>query len=185
MKKQLLALRQSLAICLVATAALTSCNRAEYAALPKTSSYHGAQYTVTAPKPASASEVTAEPVVPTPALAPVPVSTPVHVAAPTVAAAPAVATPTTAAKLNLIQKTLVNKVSKQANKVASKVQMKQKTETAETNRLSGNLRNGIILILVGLLVLILGSISNIFTILGTIIAVIGVILVVLGLLDAI
>lgn len=182
MKKPLLALRHSLAVCLVAAAALTSCNRAEYAALPQTASpYHGTQYTVTAPKPAApATEVAVAPAAPVVAPQEAPVATP----APVVAAAPApAAKPAKAPKLNLMQKALVNKVVKQANKVASKVQVKQKSETAATNRLDGNIRTGIILVLVGLLVSLLSFISGIFGVLGGIIAIVGIVFIVLGLLD--
>ena len=89
-----------------------------------------------------------------------------------------------APKLNLVQRAAVAKVINKVNKVASKTSLTKK-ETASTSKLSGNIRTGIILLLVGLLVSLLGGISAIFGILGGIIAIIGVVLIILGLLDEI
>ncbi|MBW3127877.1 hypothetical protein [Hymenobacter profundi] len=187
MKKQLLSLQRGFVALLVTATALTSCNRAEYAMLPKTSAYHGTQYTVTAPKPVAEAPAA---VATAPEAASVATETPVVASAPAVAVAPApvaqpapAAKPAKAPKLNLMQKALVNKVAKQAQKVASKMQVKQKSETAETNRLDGNIRTGIILVLVGLLVSLLSFISGIFGVLGGIIAIVGIVFIVLGLLD--
>jgi len=186
MKKQLLSLQRGFVALLVTATALTSCNRAEYAMLPKTSAYHGTQYTVTAPKPEPVAEAPAA-VATAPAAAnetPTVASAPVASVAPAPVAQPApTAKPAKAPKLNLVQKALVNKVVKQANKVASKVQVKQKSETAETNRLDGNIRTGIILVLVGLLVSLLSFVSGIFGVLGGIIAIVGIVFIILGLLD--
>ncbi|WP_188559149.1 hypothetical protein [Hymenobacter glacieicola] len=179
--------------------ALTSCNRAEYAMLPKTSSaYHGAQRGVV--------------------VAPAPVATPVAVEAPTVAAsaaeAPAVtatqvsqpastaplATSATAAsqkvvaepasahsatkaapktiKLNMAQKVMLAKLDRKADKVAAKL---TKTDTASTNAISRNLKLGIILVLIGALITILPG--GIFSLLGSIVAIIGIVFIILALLD--
>ncbi|OUJ75568.1 hypothetical protein [Hymenobacter crusticola] len=188
-------------------ASLTSCNRAEYAMLPKTSSYHGTATTravavapvapeavapaiiEAAPVAAPVTEASSAQVAPVVAAQPASTTASAQVVAPStpaVAVAKAeVAKPTKTAKLNLVQKAMVQKVMKKADKLASKMQIKQKSETADAKRLSGNLRTGIILLLIGLLVSILGGISWIFGLLGGIIAIIGVVLIILGLLDEI
>ncbi|MBT2557338.1 hypothetical protein J7E24_06045 [Hymenobacter sp. ISL-91] len=180
--------------------ALTSCNRAEYAMLPKTSSaYHGTQRSTIikpapAPEVAVAPQVVAEAVVTPEAVAPVAAPAAVATAAPVAKAAPvAAAAPAKVAKapkLNLVQKALVNKITKQADKLAAKAGIvKKSSETAATDRLEGKLRQGLILMLVGLLVGLLGviggTIGAIFSILGSIIFIIGVVLVILYLLDEI
>jgi len=183
---------QKLTAVVAVAAALSSCNRAEYATLPQTSSYHGTQYV--AAKPTEAPVAT-----PTPAVAPAAEVAPasVTVATPAPAAAKAsvaveapvaksaVAAKPAAQKLTLMQKALVNKVVKKADKVASKMQLKQHQDTAAATRLDGNIRTGIILLIVGLLVSLLAFISGIFGLVGGIIAVVGVIFLILGLLDAI
>jgi hypothetical protein len=81
-------------------------------------------------------------------------------------------------KLNLVQRMALAKVTKKLNKLADKSsQFKQGDNTAHTARINGNLRTGIILLLVGLIV---GIFSGLI---GTIIALIGVIFLVLWLLD--
>ncbi|MBX0290775.1 hypothetical protein K3G63_10020 [Hymenobacter sp. HSC-4F20] len=173
--------------------ALTSCNRAEYAMLPKTSSsaYHGTQRgVVVTPAPATAEAPEAAPKAPeavaveAPASMPTPAATPAPVAPrQTVASAPAKTAPAAAAsapKLNLAQKALVAKLAKKADKLAAKAQVSKKSEAASTeeaNAISRNIKLGIILVLVGLLV---GLISGL---LGSIIAIIGIVFIVLGLLD--
>lgn len=173
-------------MCLVAAAALTSCNRAEYAMLPKTSSaYHGTQYTVTAPKPAApAAEIAVAPVAPaaTPETAPVLAETPT--AAPAATPAPVAVAPQQAKKgpkLNLIQKMMANKVVKKADKLANKILPKEHRDSAEVNRISGNLRTGVILLIVGLLISLIPG--DIFDLVGAILAIIGIIFLVLWLLD--
>ena len=164
--------------------ALTSCNRAEYAMLPKTSSaYHGTQRAVVVtPAPAPAANVVAPPVAveavaaPAPAVAAQPA--PVAAEKPAVAAAPAKAAP--APKLNIAQKALVSKLTRQANKLAAKAQVNKKSEVAakeDANAVSRNIKLGIILLLIGILV------GLIVPILGTVIAIIGIVFIVLGLLD--
>ncbi|AHJ98723.1 hypothetical protein [Hymenobacter swuensis] len=165
--------------------ALSSCNRAEYAMLPKTSSaYHGTQRAV-AVTPAPITETTVTPVtteVSTPAV-PVPAAAaqaaPVAAEKSAVAAAPAKAA-APAPKLNFAQKALVAKLTKQANKLSAKAQVNKKSEVAakeDANAISRNIKLGIILLLIGILV---GLISGI---LGTVIAIIGIVFIVLGLLD--
>jgi len=71
------------------------------------------------------------------------------------------------------------KVTKKMDKLAAKSpQFKKHDATASTARIDGNLRTGIILVLIGLLV---GIFSGLI---GTIIALIGVIFIVLWLLDS-
>ncbi|WBA40198.1 hypothetical protein [Hymenobacter canadensis] len=174
---------------------MSSCNRAEYAMLPKTTPYH-ATYHGTA-KPAPAPVVAAE--TPAPAEAPAavveeknsvaasvvaPVATPVAAEKPATVVAPAaVAKSATAApqKLRLAERVALNKVAKKLDKYAPKLQLKQKSETAEANAISGNLRTGLILLLVGALITILPG--SIFGVIGGIIAIIGLIFIILWLLD--
>jgi len=191
-----------LAVVLTGALALGSCNRAEYTFLPKSASYLGT--TTSAPKarvatapattPASVAQApVATPATEAPAVAPeiVVATTPIapraaKVAVPTppvqaeVAAAPEAATVATPApqKLNLVQRLALAKVTKKLNKLAAKApQFKQGDNTAHTARISGNLRTGLILLLIGLIV---GIFSNLI---GTIIALIGVVFIVLWLLD--
>lgn len=196
--KHLSGLWHKLTVVVAVTAALSSCNRAEYAMLPKTTSYHGTANRAVAVAPAAPAttpaEVAATEVLPTAVSATTPALAPATVAATTKApqeAAPAVvAAPTkkaiAAPKLTLMQKALVQKLAKKVDKLASKAEFKQKTETAEVSRLSGKLRQGIILIIVGLLVGLLAFIpglGTLFGILSTILVVIGAVLIVLYLLD--
>lgn len=181
----------------LAACALTlgSCSRSEYAMLPKGSSYHNVARVAT-PVPAAATTLTpaAEPAV---ATAPT-VVTEAQPAAPVVAAEPvatakaraakpavAVETPTAVAaapapKLNLIQRMALSKVTRKMDKLMQKSgSVRQHDNTASTARggISGNLRTGLILLLVGLLVGIL------VPIVGTIIAIIGLVFIILWLLD--
>lgn len=172
---------------------LGSCNRAEYATLPKTTSYHGVAR-VAAPVPAEPAIAVApaeQPAVaPTPPAAPVAaqaaappataiVAAPAAKISPAAASSPAVteATPTPLHKLKLVQRLAVAKVGKQLRKAVDLAQFKQKENATAIQRISGYLRTGIILLLVGLLV----GIFNKF--IGGIIALLGVIFIVLWLLD--
>ena len=170
--------------------ALTSCNRAEYAMLPKTASaYHGTQRaTIIKPAPteaaatAPASVVTSEVAMATPVATPAPEAAVVAKAA----AAPAVASTRKAPKLNFAQKALVQKIAKKADKLASKAGVvKKSSEVAAANRLEGKLRQGVILLLVGLLIELLGAATGVglIYVLGAIVAIIGIVLIVLYLLD--
>lgn len=189
----------------LAACALTlgSCNRSEYAMLPKSSSYHGVAR-VSAPVP------TQEAAVPTPtkpetvataptALAPlatlaaptaVAAASPSPVAAPAsqAAAATTIATPASSRKLNLVQRLTLAKVTHKLEKAAQKATVTGRhNNTASTQRIDGKLRQGLILLLVGLLVGILasvgGTIGTLFAILGSILFIVGIVLIVLYLLD--
>ena len=178
----------------VAACALTlgSCSRAEYAMLPKGGSYHGVTRVAT-PVPARSAAAVA----PEAEVATVAATTPAATTAPAVASAP-VATPraaaqevatvaqssqataTTAPKVNAVQRLALNKVTRKVDKLMQRAAVRQHdntASTAETSAITGNLRTGIILLLVGLLV---GIFSNLI---GGIIALIGAIFIVLWLLD--
>jgi len=188
-----------LAVVLAAALALGSCNRAEYATLPRSASYMGTATATQKARVAVSSPIAAAPVTATPEVVATPVAE-APVAAPAVAAvvpaapeAPAArvaaAAPRTQAatapdavaaapKLNLAQRIALAKVTKKLNKLAANTpQLKKGDNTAHTARINGNLRTGIILLLVGLIV---GIFSGLI---GTIIALIGVIFLVLWLLD--
>ncbi|MDJ0365037.1 hypothetical protein QMK33_07720 [Hymenobacter sp. H14-R3] len=190
-----------LTVVLAGALALGSCSRAEYAFLPKSASYLGT--TTAAPKarrvaaaPAVAVAPTAEVVATTPeapfATAPVAVAAPIAIAP--VAAKPAATKPRAAVagatiatasapaaapqKPTLVQRMALAKVTKKMDKLMAKSQFKKGDNTASTSRIDGNLRTGIILLLIGLLVGLLNGL------IGTIIAIIGVVFIVLWLLDA-
>ena len=180
----------------VAACALTlgSCSRSEYAMLPKGGSYHGVTR-VSTPVPATAETVAAPAAAATaaetrPAVAPVVAVAPVT-KAPAVAKTPAAVLESPAAaatvaaapapKLNLVQRMALGKVTHKMEKMVQKSgSVRQHDNTASTSKtaaISGNLRIGIILLLVGLLV---GLINGLI---GGIIAIIGLIFIVLWLLD--
>ncbi len=170
--------------------ALGSCNRAEYATLPKTSTYYGEaapRRAVSAPAVGEQPAVAVAPAAPEAAATPAAVAAPVarapkplaqavqpEAAAATVAAAPA-------PKPTLVQRMLAKKVMKKMDKLAAKMQ--RKDATAATSRLDGNLRTAILFGLVGLILEILGGIAGVFYVIGTILIVIGLIFLVLWLLD--
>lgn len=177
-----------LAVVLTGALALGSCSRAEYAFLPKSASYLG---TTTAAPKVRAATPTPAPETQAPA-ATAPEITVATTPAPsaTEAAAPVAAVPTPPASAeapiaaaphqpSLVQRLALAKVTKKLNKLAAKTpQFKQGDNTAHTTRIDGNLRTGIILLLIGLLVGILNGT------IGTIIAIIGLIFIVLWLLDS-
>ena len=186
----------------VAACALTlgSCSRAEYAMLPKGGSYHGvtrvATPVPTAPvdSPAPAADVVVAPAMAlkttTVDATPATTKSVVKVAQPAapVAAARALGTASTVAatpafKLNVLQRVALNKMTRKVNKLMQNSGIvRQHDNTASTARggISGNLRTGLILLLVGLLISIFGGI---FGIIGAIIAVIGLVFIILWLLD--
>lgn len=186
----------------VCALSLGSCSRAEYAMLPKGASYHGVARVAT-PVPASAPAVAVAPAtVPTAEAAPAPAvasTKAVVLAAPaaksaTIAAAPvsaataqpAVAATAPAPKMSFVQRMAVSKLVHKMDKLAQKSgAMRSHENTASTARggISGNLRTGLILLLVGLLVGVLGGVLGIFYTIGTIIAIIGLVFIVLWLLD--
>lgn len=189
----------------VAACALTlgSCNRAEYAMLPKGGSYHGATRVAT-PVPAKAESeaqaaaptmaetsapaaVAAAPTAPAEAAA---TATPAAIAATAAVEASSAVKVTTAAttatapapKLNVLQRVALSKATRKLNKLVqgstAARQHDNTASTSETSAISGNLRIGIVLLLVGLLVGIFSPL------IGTIVALIGVIFIVLWLLDS-
>ena len=190
---------------------LGSCSRAEYAMLPKSSSYHGvtrastpvpaapiAAETRVAPAPVVAPTVAATPATrvaaaPNKTTAHAPKALPGTAAGSAVAAAPAasaaVATTSQAApapKLSLVQRLAVAKVTKKLEKAVQKSGIaRQHDNTAATQKLSGKLRQGIILVLIGVLVEILAAAigSSLVYLLGAILILIGLVLIVLYLLD--
>ena len=182
----------------VAACALTlgSCSRAEYAMLPKGGSYHGvtrvATPVPTAPAvlpapaadavvaPAMALETTTADATPATTKLVVKAAQPVAAARTLGTASTMVATP--APKLNVLQRVALNKVTRKVDKLMQKSgTVRQHDNTASTARgISGNLRTGLILLLVGLLVSIFGGI---FGLIGAIIAVIGLVFIILWLLD--
>lgn len=179
----------------------SSCNRAEYAMLPKTTSYHGTQRAVAVKPAPTATPVTPESVAPAtqeavvateqeavvpkaaaPAVATqqAPASKPV---APAVADKSVASTKSTAPKLNLVQKAVVQKLVKKANKLAAKTHVSKKSEAAsqeDANALSRNIKLGIILLLIGIL---LGIFGGIIGVIGLIFVILGLVLLILGLLD--
>ena len=191
----------------LATCALTlgSCSRSEYAMLPQGSSYHGVSRVAT-PVPAASAAIStqvAEPVVATaPATtseAPIATTTPAvqpvkeaaHLVAPAVIAASslgtaAAATASPAPKLNVMQRLTLNKVTRKVDKLMQKAALSRHDNTAATSKtsaISGNLRTGLIFLLVGLLISLFSGISGIFGIIGAIFAVIGLVFIILWLLD--
>lgn len=183
----------------LAACALTlgSCSRSEYAMLPKGSSYHGVTRVATPVPTTTPATVVAPANEPIVAAAPVVVvdtqpAAPLA-AAPATKAAARVATPAAvvqaptevaaapAPKLNLVQRMALNKVTRKMDKLMQKSgSVRQHDNTASTSNtaaISGNLRIGIILLLVGLLVGLLNGL------IGTIIAIIGLIFIILWLLD--
>ncbi|HEX8658820.1 MAG TPA: hypothetical protein VF690_14850 [Hymenobacter sp.] len=187
---------------LVAVAAclltLGSCNRAEYAMLPKGASYHGVTRVATPVPPAPAPAVTPAPADPVAAPAPAVASKVEKEPATAVATAPAAsaqsATSTAAAsapaskpantsarKPNLLQRLALNKVTRKMDKLVRKAEVRQHDNTASTTKssISGNLRTGLILLLIGILVGLIPKLG----LLGTIIFIIGIVFIVLWLLD--
>ena len=183
---------------------LGSCSRADYAMLPKGGSYHGttrptSSVAITpASTPAEGTSEVVSAVAPAqPIAAPTAVASAVtksdiaakpvtraEKAAKVVAPATAAAEPTSAVvpapKLKPLQRLALNKMTRKVDKLLQKAaSVRQHDNTASTAKgsISGNLRIGIILLLVGLLI----SILNYF--IGAIIAVIGLIFIVLWLLD--
>ncbi|MGY3088809.1 hypothetical protein ACVWYF_001849 [Hymenobacter sp. UYAg731] len=189
----------------LAACALTlgSCSRSEYAMLPKGSSYHGVTRVAT---PVPATPETAAVPVAEPAVASVPAAmaesqpataevaatpatqTTARVATPAVAVqAPTAVVDAPAPKLNLVQRIAMNKVTRKMDKMIQKSgALRQHDNTASTSKtaaISGNLRTGLIFLLVGLLISLFSGISSIFGVIGAIFAIIGLVFIILWLLD--
>lgn len=192
----------------LAACALTlgSCSRSEYAMLPKGSSYHGVTRAATpvpaaapamAATPAAEFSVAVAPAVPatallatTPAAVAAPVVTKTAVSSAVAASAAAEAAATVAAapapRLNLVHRLALNKVTRKIDKLMQKsgsVRRHDNTASTAKGGISGNLRTGIIFLLVGLLISLFGGISGIFAVIGTIFAIIGLVFIILWLLD--
>ena len=188
----------------LAACALTlgSCNRAEYAMLPQGASYHGvtrAATPVPAPQPVAAPAVAAAPAaavlapeVASPAARPVAVAvapqpTTNAPAAATLSPADAATVATTVAaapaKLTRVQRFAATRFVKIASQAAGITQFKQQLDTARAQKLSGNLRTGVVLLLIGLLISLFSGINRVFGFVGGVIAVIGLIFIILYLLD--
>jgi|GEM_PF-884025 len=211
--KNILSPLYSLVAGALCTLALGSCSRAEYAMLPPSSSYLGTTRAVaTAPAraaqrstvalettaPKVASEAVAEPETPVEARTPAtPVAKTSTASSATdeaepanEAAAAAVAAPVAAAtvaqhsvKMTRVQKFAASKALRTLNKAMGVTQFKEKLDVAKTQKISGNLRTGIILLLIALIVSLFSRVNSIFGLIGTIIAIIGLIFIVLWLLD--
>ncbi len=193
----------------VAACALTlgSCSRAEYAMLPKGGSYHGVTRVATPVPAATPAAVAATPAA-APAAAPMaatsvaPTELPMATApvqtvkrqAQAVASAAVASTPGTALtvaaapapKLNVMQRLALNKVTRRVDKLMQKATARQHDNTAATTKtsaISGNLRTGLIFLLVGLLISLFSGISGIFGVIGAIFAIIGLVFIILWLLD--
>lgn len=172
---------------------LGSCNRAEYALLPKSAApYHGGQRAATlvpvAVAPVAAPSTPAPvPTVPArlAAKAPAPSPSAPAVVAASPAAAPPAAEPAVAAeaapvrKPNALQRLALKQATRKLDKMLQKSTARRSDNTASTQAsgISGNLRTGLILLLVGVLV------GLIIPIVGTIIAIIGLVFIILWLLD--
>ena len=188
--RNLSALLSRAALTITAALALGACGRAEYAMLPRSASYLGTTPVASAPRhaapvvavvpPQQVAPEAAAPVAPVAASAPVSVVQAAPVA-PVTAAAPVATAP---AKLSVVQRLALHKISKKLDKLAAKApQLRQRSAAAGTTALDGNLRTGILFLLVGLIISLLGGISGVFTVVGLILAVIGLIFLVLWLLD--
>ncbi|GAA4346883.1 hypothetical protein GCM10023185_01530 [Hymenobacter saemangeumensis] len=186
---------------------LGSCSRAEYAMLPQSSSYLGAHRAVAA-APAASPEAATPALVATPeavasaASAPAPTAAPAKSKAPLAtkavenngqaheqalaAALPAAATGSQLAepvKLTRVQKFAASKAMRTLSKTMGVTQFKEKLDVAKTEKISGNLRTGIVLLLIALIVSLFSKVNSIFGLIGTIIAIIGLVFIVLWLLD--
>ena len=186
-----------LAVIVAGALSLGACSRSEYAFQPKGASYLGStpvarQRAVAAPAPAIAATGSAVVTAPAPAAPAVSVAPEAPIAAQpaSAAAAPAAsvaeasqaiapaAKATATPKPNLAQRLALRKITKKLDKLASQaLQFKKHDATASTSRISGNLRTGLVLLLVGLIVSIFSNL------IGTIIALIGLVFIVLWLLD--
>jgi hypothetical protein len=185
---------------------LGSCNRAEYAMLPKTSSYHGETRVARAlpaskkastvemvPEVAVAPAVSAPEVVTeqnapasTAAVAPIAPKTTADVAvASSAAATTTVSAPAAAPKMTRVQRFAATKLVKKIGNISGIPQIKQQLAAAESQKVGGNLRTGIVLLLIGLLISLFSGINRIFGLIGGVIAIIGLIFIILYLLDSI
>ena len=183
---------------------LGSCSRAEYAMLPKGGSYHGVVRAATpvpapvavvaAPAPLVAAPVASETEQSADAIAarvqapvqatdaPAERTTNEKAANATIATTGPAAGAAVAAKPTFVQRLALSKITHKMDKLARKAgTVRSHDNAASTARggISGNLRTGLILLLIGILV---GLIPNLGLV-GTIIAIIGLVFIILWLLD--
>lgn len=183
---------------------LGSCSRAEYAMLPKGASYHGVARAATpvpapvtvvaAPAPVLAAPVAPETApsaeaiaarVPAPvqgAAAPAEQTTSKKAANATIATTGQAAGVAAVTKPTLVQRLALSKITRKMDKLARKAGTVRSHDNAASTAkggISGNLRTGLILLLIGILV---GLIPNLGLV-GTIIVIIGIVFIVLWLLD--
>lgn len=115
------------------------------------------------------------------------VAAPVAVATVPVATAASVASvPATkpAAKLNLVQRLALRKITKKLGKLTAQVpQLKKQDASTARGGLDSNLRSAILFGLIGLILLLFSGISAVFYVVGTILLVIGLVFLVLWLID--
>lgn len=210
MKNTCLPLAKLLAVAACALS-LGSCSRAEYAMLPTGSSYHGVTRaaaptpaavatakTATIPEAAPEASAATRPdplapkafgrtTIPVKAATKAPAAPAEAEASAVIAAAPRAAgpaptvTPTTALKLGLVQRVVLNKMAHQMDKLVQKATTARRHDnTASTTRrggISDTVKLGLVLLLVGLIV---ASLLNSF--IGAVIAIVGIIFIVYGLL---
>ena len=194
-----------LTVVLAGALALGSCSRSEYAFLPRSASYLGT--TTAAPKarkaapavvvaPAPAAEVAAAPVAVPAAVAPVVNSpaTPKTSVATTLQtsttpqasadeAATVAAVPTTAPKLNLVQRLALNKVMRKLDKQTQKMSARlgESKSAAARSGIDGKLRYAIIFGAISLIFFVIGgSVGNLI---GAILLIIALLFLLFWLLD--
>ena len=206
--KRIFAPLAKLAAVAVVALSLGSCNRAEYALLPKSPAYLGTQASSHRAVAVAAPAAVVTPVAPAPAAQPEIVSAPsatavvpiaaafqvvpgkgtsaqaqavAAAAAATTATAPASTVPT--ARPGLLQTAIAQKIMHKTDRLVAKMQRADRNSTASTAKsgISSNLKLGIILIVIGALVTLLPG--GIFDLIGGIIAIIGLLLVLLAILD--
>jgi hypothetical protein len=197
--KNLFSSFSSLLVAAACALTLGSCNRAEYTMLPQGGSYLGSTRVAT-PVPAAktapvAAEVAVAPAavraavstesVPTatdvaPASAPATTPGDVATSATAMGNTATVSTPTAPIKMTRVQRFAANKLLKSVAKKIDSKQLSQRLNTAETQKVSSNLKLGIVLMVIGAIVALL---PGLFRVLGLIIFIIGVLFLVLAILD--
>lgn len=178
------------------TLTLASCSRSEYAMLPKGPSYYGstrasASVAAVTPTPAAQAPTALQPVAEvSQPVAAAKVQLAPNASAVSVALASSVATHAqsgSAPKMSLVQRVALSKVVRKIEKVASKsTAYARHGDTAATQKLEGRLRQGIILVVLGLVIEILAAAisSYLVYLLGAILILVGGVLIVLYLLDS-
>lgn len=185
-------------------AALASCSRGNYVALPSTEAYHGSHRIASTrvdaapPTVATVEEPAAEATPPVVAAPPQPAAKAMHkrgaakrpvvaqpVAAKAVVEQPSAAVPQPAvhqAKLNPAQKVLVAKLTRKA----TKLQARQPHNFAEAKAPASKIGRAAIVALIGLLLLILGGAAgvSILALIGLIALIVGVVMLIVALVNS-